>query len=87
MCCPSTENSNSAFIIACRVCYELHVVLVSVECILCSPVYSHIPTNFALCCLQDGRTALVLAALKGHSEIAHMLVEANAGIDIQNMVI
>ena len=37
--------------------------------------------------LQDGRTALYYAAWKGHSEIVRILLEANAGIDIQEKVI
>ena len=36
--------------------------------------------------LQDGRSALMLASWKGHTEIVKCLIEANSAVDLQSNV-
>ena len=37
-------------------------------------------------CLQDGRSALMLASRKGHMEVVKCLIEANSAVDLQESV-
>ena len=41
--------------------------------------------NF-VCCMQDGLTALMLAASSGSSKLVHLFLEAGAGVNNQDNV-
>ena len=45
---------------------------------------SVIDVLLSLCACQDGRTALIMAAEKGSTEIAVALVEKGAAMDVQD---
>ena len=54
---------------------------------LSSSVCSHIQyCGGALCLIQDGWSALMLASDSGHTEVVQLLLSSGAKVDLQNKV-